>query len=261
MQRAIAKYPVIPMRKERSETSEMVNQLIYGEAFTVLQDEGRWYYIESSIDGYKGWIDWKMASFVDEKIWQSIQESYFIVSSPFAEIYDNITSSTVILSSGSRLPFYDDALQTFSLGPLSGRLISGSVIDPQWRGAGALINDARKWLNAPYLWGGRHILGTDCSGFIQTVFAIQGIRLPRDAREQALCGRRLEQHEISAPGDLAFFSNSEGKVIHVGIILTPNTIIHPSGSVRIDTIDNQGIFRKDMDRYTHMLHSRCRLIE
>ena len=109
MQRAIAKYPVIPMRKERSETSEMVNQLIYGEAFTVLQDEGRWYYIESSIDGYKGWIDWKMASFVDEKIWQSIQESYFIVSSPFAEIYDNITSSTVILSSGSRLPFYDDA--------------------------------------------------------------------------------------------------------------------------------------------------------
>ena len=113
MQRAIAKYPVIPMRKERSETSEMVNQLIYGEAFTVLQDEGRWYYIESSIDGYKGWIDWKMASFVDEKIWQSIQESYFIVSSPFAEIYDNITSSTVILSSGSRLPFYDDALHTF----------------------------------------------------------------------------------------------------------------------------------------------------
>ena len=135
------------------------------------------------------------------------------------------------------------------------------MIDPQWRGAGALINDARKWLNAPYLWGGRHILGTDCSGFIQTVFAIQGIRLPRDAREQALCGRRLGQHEISAPGDLAFFSNSEGKVIHVGIILTPNTIIHASGSVRIDTIDNQGIFRKDMNRYTHMLHSRCRLIE
>lgn len=157
MQRAIVKYPVIPMRKERSETSEMVNQLIYGEAFTVLQDEGRWYYIESSIDGYKGWVDWKMASLVDEKIWQSIQESYFIVSSPFAEIYDNITNSTVILSSGSRLPFYDDTLQTFSLGPLSGRLISGSVIDPQWRGAGALINDARKWLNAPYLWGGRHI--------------------------------------------------------------------------------------------------------
>ncbi|MCH5327760.1 MAG: C40 family peptidase [Coprobacter sp.] len=261
MQKAIAKYPVIPMRKAKSETSEMVNQLIYGEAFTILQEEDRWSYVESAVDGYRGWIDRKMTCIVDEAVWQSSQETCFIVSSPFAEIYDTVSGTTVILSSGSRLPSYDDTLQTFSLGPLSGRLIAGSVIDPRWRGTGALLNDARKWLNAPYMWGGRHILGTDCSGFIQTVFAIQGIKLPRDARDQALCGRRLAPDEVSAPGDLAFFSDAEGRVVHVGIVITPSTLIHSSGSVRIDTLDERGIYRKDFDTYTHTLHSRCRLVE
>ena len=59
--------------------------------------------------------------------------------------------------------------------------------------------------------------------------------------------------EESEPGDLAFFGNKEGKITHVGIILEKNHIIHSSGKVRIDRIDQQGIFNTKAGNHTHKL--------
>ena len=116
-----------------------------------------------------------------------------------------------------------------------------------------LIENAFIYLNAPYLWGGRSPLGIDCSGLSQMVYRLQGINLPRDAYQQAEIGTTVVKLEESEAGDLAFFENNEGKIVHVGIIMENNYVIHASGKVRIDSIDKQGIFNRELAAYTHKL--------
>jgi len=116
-----------------------------------------------------------------------------------------------------------------------------------------VIDNAMMYLNSPYLWGGRTPFGIDCSGFSQMVYRLNGVDLPRDAHEQAEVGTTLSFVEESESGDLAFFDNNEGKIIHVGIILDSNSIIHASGKVRVDKIDQQGIFNQNSGIHTHKL--------
>jgi cell wall-associated NlpC family hydrolase len=122
-----------------------------------------------------------------------------------------------------------------------------------------LWNTAQAWINAPYLWGGKTFLGVDCSGFVQTVFKVLGIKLLRDAYQQAEQGSSINLIE-SSMGDVAFFQNESGRVVHVGIILNPGQIIHASGKVRIDQLDQQGIVNGENGKRTHQLHSIRRFI-
>lgn len=119
----------------------------------------------------------------------------------------------------------------------------------------------KKYLNAPYLWGGRSIFGIDCSGFIQIVFKMAGIMLPRDSSQQIEKGEIINFLEEARQGDLAFFEDEEGTIIHVGILIDNQTIIHASGKVRIDKIDHNGIYNKELQKYTHKLRLVKRIIE
>ncbi|MGK0175927.1 MAG: cell wall-associated NlpC family hydrolase, partial [Ulvibacter sp.] len=116
-----------------------------------------------------------------------------------------------------------------------------------------LINTAFMYLNTPYLWGGKTPFGIDCSGLTQMVYKLCGYKLLRDASQQAMQGEVLSFIEESEPGDLAFFDNSEGDIVHVGIIMKDNYIIHAHGKVRIDRIDHSGIYNIDTRRHTHKL--------
>ncbi|MDD4848070.1 MAG: C40 family peptidase, partial [Bacteroidales bacterium] len=124
-----------------------------------------------------------------------------------------------------------------------------------------VIATAKVFLNAPYLWGGKSPFGLDCSGLTQTVFNMNGITLPRDAYLQALEGETVNLIEEALPGDLLFFDNQEGRIIHVGILAHDNTIIHSSGHVRIDPVDHYGIYNKEAQSYSHKLRIIKRIIK
>jgi hypothetical protein len=116
-----------------------------------------------------------------------------------------------------------------------------------------LLTTAYMYLNAPYLWGGKTPFGIDCSGFTQMVYKLNGYKVLRDASQQSTQGEALSFIEESEPGDLAFFDNDEGKIIHVGIMMENNYIIHASGKVRIDRVDHLGIYNAELNKHTHRL--------
>jgi cell wall-associated NlpC family hydrolase len=108
-------------------------------------------------------------------------------------------------------------------------------------------------LNSTYLWGGRSVFGIDCSGFTQSVFKFLNVHLLRDAQQQATQGELVAFLQQAHCGDLAFFDDGEGHIIHVGILLNAHEIIHAAGKVRIDKIDNQGIIEADTGQRTQRL--------
>jgi len=116
------------------------------------------------------------------------------------------------------------------------------------------------FINSPYMWGGKTVMGIDCSGFTQIIFGLHGIKLPRDSKDQSMLGEAVNFGDIK-PGDLVFFENKDGNVVHVGIYFEKQGIIHASGRVKIDSLDEQGIYSNEYQRYTHKLHSIRRVIK
>ena len=231
---------VVPVRAEANDASEMVTQLLYGDHFKIIETKSKWVKIQVAYDEYEGWIDIKQAIEIDESI--------------FEELNLKATYSTDLLS-----------LMTTTNGLLLPVCIGSSIhaaetLQHQFDGAinhgfskHKLVETAMLYLNSPYLWGGKSPFGIDCSGFTQMVYKICGIHLQRDAYQQAKQGQALSFIEESEPGDLAFFDNEEGRIIHVGIMMKENHIIHAHGKVRIDRIDHSGIFNNETKRYSHQL--------
>jgi hypothetical protein len=261
MNYGISGLSIIPVRREPSEQSEMVTQILYGEHFIVNEMMLGWANVKLAFDGYEGWIDMKMITPLMERSYQKIDKSPFAVTTDIFNIIPVNAEQTVMIVAGSTLPCWRPNLKEFSIqyGVFSH---SGNVTyrkPPNIRKV--IIDQALKYYNAPYLWGGRSPLGIDCSGLAQVIYKMAGFAIPRDASQQVHLGKALSFMEETKPGDLAFFDNEEGRIVHVGIIWEKNKIIHASGQVRIDNVDQFGIYNVETKRYTHQMRVMKRIIK
>ena len=265
---AIAHCTVTPVRQEPSEGSEQLTQLLFGEVCEVLDRLPRWTKIRSTLDGQEGWVDFKMltpASISSQEVkGERLKvKGEGVISVPMAIATDMETGEEMMLTLGTRLPSY--AHGTFEV------LGKQYLINPtevrgerlEVKGDEAMRREdvcaiAQTLLNAPYLWGGKNAMGIDCSGFTQVVYAATGVNLLRNAREQITQGELVPNLAQAQPGDLAFFDHADRdpnatNISHVGLLLDNKTIIHCSGCVHVDDIDEMGIHLADGELTHHLV--------
>jgi hypothetical protein len=225
-----------PLRALNSSKGEMVSSLLFGETCTVIQVVGEWLQVRCDHDAYEGWIPELYLSNlrgIEVDSWQTVRE--------VGAFYLGEDGDVIALSPGARIPG-----ERLLIEGKTYYYRTGKFLIP---GAAAV---AKAFLNTPYLWGGRSIWGIDCSGLVQAVGSLMDLSMPRDAHQQATVGKScLWEHR--QPGMLAYFSNAEGKVVHVGVLLNDDRIIHAYGKVRIDQLTTEGIVNANHGALTHKL--------
>ena len=265
----IANATVVPVRENPSEGAEQLTQLLFGEVCEVLDRLPRWTKIRSTLDGQEGWVDFKMVSPASSLIASSPHRLEAIVAAPMAAATPMDGGADLLLTLGTRLPNYSHGTfevlgQQYLIDPTcvnittAQRSTGEADLQQSDLQRSDLVTIAQSLLNAPYLWGGKNLMGIDCSGFTQVVYAAMGVNLLRNAREQITQGEVVSSLSDVQPGDLAFFDHADRdpkatNISHVGLMLSPTEIIHCSGCVHIDTIDEQGIHLPDGTLTHHLV--------
>ncbi|MGD9930364.1 MAG: NlpC/P60 family protein [Mangrovibacterium sp.] len=260
MNYGISGLSIIPLRKEPSEKSEMTSQILFGEHFLVHELFVGWCRVTMAYDGYEGWVDQKMITPVTDRMFHKIEKSPSAVSTDILSLVPATDEQNMMIVAGSSLPCWRPYKHEFSINRDVFKMNGKFRYQQPDNLRNFMIQHALMFFNAPYLWGGRSPFGIDCSGFTQIIYKMAGITLPRDAKDQVREGVALSFVEESLPGDLAFFDDDDGNIVHVGIIWQKNKIIHASGKVRIDNVDQFGIFNIDTKRYSHKMRVMKRIL-
>ena len=254
----VCRLSLVPVRAEASNKVEQVTQLLFGDHYEVLEKDATrgWMRIRINFDLYEGWIDSRQHHAVSPEYFDYINQAEFKITTDLTSSLLYHKSPQIVLM-GSMIPISSSELfkmeEQFAFNGDSKNL-------GQKREFEFLKNIANKYLNAPYQWGGKTPFGIDCSGFTQMVFKICGYRLLRNSSQQANQGKLVKSIDQAKPGDLAFFKNAENEIVHVGILLEDDKIIHASGRVRIDHINEEGILNLETKIYSHQLASIRRIL-
>lgn len=250
---------VAPLRRDPAHRSEQLSQLLFGERATIIDTQGdHWIKLRLAWEGYEGWCtrgqvmeiaakDFKKAArIVCNRHWGKLIFEHGDIELAAGSELTGIKSGKITIN-GFEGKFKGKKEK------LSSAAASGS----------AVITAAKHYLHAPYQWGGRTLAGIDCSGIVQMAYKLCGITTLRDASQQATEGTTVDFLSEAQAGDLAFFDNAEGRIVHVGILVSSAEIIHATetaGRVVIDAIDGGGIISKTLRRRTHTLRLIKRLV-
>lgn len=253
MENYICENVFVPLRSGPSHKEEMLSQVLFGERYSIIDKAGSWIKISTDFDNYTGWIDANhlQHSVVEENISGHVLNRSLVCFKP-----DN---TRMVLEAGCEI-FNPDFSEKFFYAGKNRYTIPGEFSKSFIASDDSFGDSALKFINSPYIWGGRIPSGIDCSGLTQLVYKIKGINIPRDSWQQAESGSAIDFIDQADPGDLVFFDNERGKISHVGMILSRGLVIHASGRVRVDSIDHQGIFKPEINGYSHKLRTIRRIV-
>jgi len=230
----------------------MLSQVLFGEKYIITDESGTWMKIKTLFDKYTGWIDMDHLQHTDDP-----DDSTGYVLNRSLLCYKN-DKTKLVLEAGCEVYNPDFENKTFHIGQ------NNYTVHPDFNQKylstdDSLTDTAFKFINSPYIWGGRIPSGIDCSGLTQLLYKIHGIPIPRNSWMQAETGEDISFLEETMPGDLVFFDNERGSITHVGMIISRGLVIHASGRVRVDTIDHHGIYKPEFVRYSHHLRTIRRI--
>jgi gamma-D-glutamyl-L-lysine dipeptidyl-peptidase len=254
----VCRLSVVSVRVEASDKAEVVTQLLFGDQYEAIETSAdkKWVRIRIAFDQYEGWIDTKQH--------HSIGKEYFEYMNR-AELKITTDISSSILYNKMPLPILMGSIIPISSAELF-KMEEQFAFNGEAKNVGQkrefefLRTIANRYLHAPYLWGGKTPFGIDCSGFTQMVFKICGYKLFRDAKLQATQGKAIRFIGEAKPGDLAFFKSKDDTILHVGIVYANAQIIHASGRVRIDTLNESGIVHSETRQLSHQLSHFRRIL-
>jgi gamma-D-glutamyl-L-lysine dipeptidyl-peptidase len=254
----VCRLAVISIRKEHNDFSEQISQLLFGDHYEVLNHskDKRWLYIRIAFDQCEGWLDAKQHHSISKEYFEQINLTDFKITTEITSwiLYKKNPLSIVM---GSIVPISASELfkmeEQFAFNGESKSL-------GQRRDFDFLKSIALRYLHSPYQWGGKSPFGIDASGLVQMIFKIAGYNLHREANKQLHQGKPVQDIGEARPGDIAFFQDNEGKLIHTGILLDDDKIIHSSGRVRVDHLMEEGILNIETKVFTHTLQSLRRIL-
>lgn len=262
---------VANLRSDPGESAELVTQELMGNIVRIWKKRGGYYLIQTP-DKYLGWADgdqFRHMTAQEAEEWNKAKKMFYtgfhgmILQQPAENSYPvgDITGGCVVRDLGGaggwqRIGLADGRVGFVPKNDLINYDDWGTKVQP----VPANIERAGKFMmGVPYLWGGTSIKGVDCSGFTKTVYLLNGVRLTRDASQQAEEGTPVEpgdNFENLKKGDLLFFGrkadgDKRERIVHVGIYLGNKEYIHSSGMVRINSFDeNSPLYNKyNLERF------------
>jgi cell wall-associated NlpC family hydrolase len=246
---AVVSLPVLDLRRLPDHRSELVSQLLQGEAVRVLgaAGGGAWLRVRSLEDGYRGWARaWGLVLGEDGWLARARHRISALWTQATADTSGGPTITTLLWRGRVALEARRGG-KALVLVPGGRRgWLPAAHVAPAGRRE-PLVPRARRLLGIPYLWGGRTVQGFDCSGLSQQLLAARGLALPRDAHQQWKACRPLRDGDRPRAGDLIFFGRPGRRLTHVGVGLGGGTFVHSMGWVRLSSANPRNrLFDKEL---------------